>query len=896
MKRTPFVITLLIVVVSVGGFFAYDWFFAKKQTDLWSLVPQSSVVVYESSNCTTCIESARQSPLWQLVSRAALFERKQDSLQSLVAFLSNPKPGSLASLHVTKKDGFDFVFYLPLYAKSEKLILEAAVEEWKKKPGFKYSEREFNGFKIQELTGQGNVFSWVMLDDAWAGSFTPFLVEDVVRTVNADNESNFRETIASVYQMPRIKGDAGNLYLSVKNLSQWLSVFDDHINQDVFASLGESTLLDVKNGTKNLVLNGFTANNMANPQSLLTVFRAQTPVPFESKSYVSNRTAVYTMFGINDGKALGKALQSYSLSKRKQFTDTLARVAAALKVDINAMYRHIDDEVGVCYVESGSNQISKVLLIESEKSDSIILALNKIATQLSEDTVFHEPFSSYELRELPLYRFPEKLLWPLVSGFDHTYYATNGKVVFMAEDLEGLKQFLDDVDKEETWGRSVLQNKFLSSTLLESNLSLFVNSGRVWHLLSNNLQPRWQRFLAENGRLTHSLGMGAIQFSNLNESFYTNAIWTYDQPAAASSPAGDFQRTVTNFDSGVLSRPYVVRSHVDRSYEVVVQDSAYNVYLVSSQGKALWKYPSNGPIIGKVEQVDFFNNGKLQYFFATPGQLHIVDRLGNTVSPFPIATKTKDIEYISVIDYDHSKKYRFLVAERSGKLWMFDKDGKNLDGWNPRNIEGELFTAPEHQRIRGRDYLIAMRKDGTMYIMNRRGENLKGFPLKLDARPTGDYFLEVGSGSSNSYIVVVSRDGFRIKFDLEGKVQSRETLVKASIESTFSLIRENTGKSYIIVRQDPKGLTLYSPDNKEIVINEYIGKNAVDIQVFDFGAGDMVYTVTDRVQDLSFLYDKNGSFIIPTPLESQGVAVSKNDQDRVKTYTTYQNTLIVQAQ
>jgi hypothetical protein len=53
--------------------------------------------------------------------------------------------------------------------------------------------------------------------------------------------------------------------------------------------------------------------------------------------------------------------------------------------------------------------------------------------------------------------------------------------------------------------------------------------------------------------------------------------------------------------------------------------------------------------------------------------------------------------------------------------------------------------------------------------MNRRGELLKKFPAKSQCQAFGDYYLETGSSRENTAFVLISRDGFRIKFNLDGK-------------------------------------------------------------------------------------------------------------------------------
>ena len=152
---------------------------------------------------------------------------------------------------------------------------------------------------------------------------------------------------------------------------------------------------------------------------------------------------------------------------------------------------------------------------------------------------------------------------------------------------------------------------------------------------------------------------------------------------------------VTTFPTVLRGQPFVVRSHVDKSLEVLVQDSLNQIHLVSSNGSVLWSMQMDGPLIGELFQVDYYKNGKLQYLFATEGKLHIIDRLGNYVPPFPVTTQANDIEYLSLVDYDHSRNYRFLITDASGKIWMYDKQGTNLEGWMPKAFAIRCCRPPE---------------------------------------------------------------------------------------------------------------------------------------------------------------------------------------------------------
>src|SRR5690606_21988453 len=154
----------------------------------------------------------------------------------------------------------------------------------------------------------------------------------------------------------------------------------------------------------------------------------------------------------------------------------------------------------------------------------------------------------YEIREIPAYRFPEKLLGPFVTGFDRTFYTSFGNTMFMAEDLAILKKFLNDIDNEDTWGKSVAQNAFLESTLLESNISLFINTPKIWNIIKNAMHPRWSKFIDQNETLLNALGMGAVQFSHLNDSYYTNVSWDLKATNTSKQDRETKDRLMVNFE------------------------------------------------------------------------------------------------------------------------------------------------------------------------------------------------------------------------------------------------------------------------------------------------------------------------------------------------------------
>ncbi len=887
-KRTPLFITLGLFVLLAGSFFGYQYFFKTKATSLWEVVPEQTVLVYEAGDCATC--TGEETASTALLTNLTLELSPADSITKKLHILEQPGRGKAISLHVTGKDDFDVVYYF-FHRKAEQF--SQVTTELKKTKGVRFAERKLNGATISEFSFNANgisqLLSCVQLGDAWAASFTPFLIEDVVRTFERKGEQYFKQKLSGVYTLPRVKDDAGDVYVNLENLNNWLKVFPADAGFSL-QKIGDGGLLDIKFTEQSTTLNGFSLTQQ--PNGLLGYFLHQAPVQFTIKQYIPNQTVFAVNYGVSDG---AKFYQNLNLSKNKVVQDSLAGFA---QIDYAQLFASFGREMVVCYQESKGNALSKVIVFETQKPADWLSAFDKLSQAAEkEDSVFLERYSTYEIREIEINNLSGKLFEPLISGIGPTYYTSIGNYIILADRLENVKRFLEDVDQENVWGKSVAFNKFLESTLLESNLSVYVNTPLVWNTTTSKLNPRWRDFIKQNQSLLNSFDLGAIQFSHLNESFYTNITWTHGSVGKSQNkpqPKAQANKLVASLNAPVITRPYVVRSHVNRDDEVLVQDSTFTVYHLSAEGKILWQKKLESSIVGEVHQVDFYNNGKMQFFFATRQALHVIDRLGNYVTPYPQAVRIKDLEYAGVVDYDKSKKYRFLLSDKSGKLWIFDKEAKNLEGWTPKQVGDDLFAAPRHYRIRGKDYMVAIRNDGHAYLMNRRGETLKGFPLDLDMRPGGDYYLETGNSLATTNFVCVARDGFRVKFNLDGKILSRETLIKPSFDTQFALVREENSKSYLLKRQDAKRLTLLSEDNRELLSNDFIGTNAVDVRYYDFGAGKVYISITDRVQDVIFVYDGTGNMLTPTPIQGSAVELRPTKDAMPKMFIIDENTLVIQ--
>lgn len=839
----------------------YDSYFNRKAITIWDVISEQTVLVYEAGDCRSCIEEISKSHFWLAAENSFFNHMSVDESTALWDAIIKSADKLLVSLHITQKDDFDFVYYLPIKeAKSVESYLNSLKER-----NFRFSQRELNGIEIHEVQFGNQMFSWTFFEDVWAASFTPFLIEDVIRTYKSDRKRTFATAISGVQQFPKVKSDAGDFYINLKGISQWLSTFFQAQNSIVHS--GRAALLDVKSNSNSIILNGFSAAEENANDELLSYFYNQSPVPFALKQNIPNRAIAVLSFGITDGAQLFRRLP---IGKNKSFQDSIQLLTS---INPEELFAGISKELSLCFFEDRGDRISKVLILTASNATDWLGVFERMAQATEkEDTVYFEQYASYEIREVDLKNLPEKLFKPLVTGFERTYFTHSGNVLILAEKVEDLRRYLDDIEREEVWGRSVKFNRYLESTLLESNLSIYINVPQALGFLQMKLSSKWSPALNKSIQAgLNSVDFTAIQFSALNNNFYTNVSFVLNDRKAEVTETSN--RIQANMDHRIVRGPFVIKNHVTKRSELLVQDSAYALHYFSLDGKRIWRKSLGAEITDRVHQVDYFSNNKLQLLLLTNGKLDIIDRLGNPVSPFPVSAPNQPIEYISLIDYDNSKRYRYLLAERTGKLWLLDKEGKLLEGWKPRTVDGPLLVSARHHRIRGKDFIVAFRKDGTVHVFNRRGEDIKGFPIHLESKPAGEYFLEHGNTVASTNFVVVTKDGIKIKFSIEGKLISREPLVKTAVDDEFGLIAERSGKSYIIYKQNARQFELLSEQGTRILLNDFVGTNRVQVQYYDFGSGNVYYVLADQTQDLAYIYDSSGSLLTPVPLEAESITL-----------------------
>ena len=200
--------------------------------------------------------------------------------------------------------------------------------------------------------------------------------------------------------------------------------------------------------------------------------------------------------------------------------------------------------------------------------------------------------------------------------------------------------------------------------------------------------------------------------------------------------------------------PKFVTNYVTNKKEIIFQDELNNLYLISLNGELIWKKNIETKIIGDIQQIDLYKNGRLQFAFNTTKDFQILDKNGKIVKKVKHDNKVG----LSIFDYDKVKNYRFFLLGKD--LRLINSKMNNVKGFTKKNLKGQFVTKPKHYRIGSKDYLI-FNVDNKIIITDRRGNvRIKNNLGNIDK----EIYLH------QNYFTTIDKNNNLIKLDTKGKV------------------------------------------------------------------------------------------------------------------------------
>lgn len=592
--------------------------------------------------------------------------------------------------------------------------------------------------------------------------------------------------------------------ISVNKFTDWLAM-DLNVTQDHIRLSGISTSLD---STKNYI------DILRNTRPVANV--THTIAPIATNSVLS--------YSFDNYLQLDQNRQVYL--KNSKFSDSIFRMV---------------EEIGCITLGE-----KKVIVLNTYGSEDISIFLDSYKGS-------GLPYQGYDIFQLTQNNLINSLIDPMFDAFPANYYTVIENAFVFSEEKEMLQVVINNYKLGSTFLKSQTYDSSRDVMSDEASITFLSNSDELQQIFKKNLSKGLADDLSKIDMGDYFIGG---QVTADNHFYHVNLVLQkFNKQMESNTTTPLF--TVA-LDGKIATTPQFVINHRTHKKEIIVQDEDNHLYLISTQGKVLWKKKLDGRIQGKIEQVDLYKNGRLQLAFTTHNQFLILDRTGSVVSPFKKAYKGGNLNALAVFDYDNDKDYRFLVTQ-GDKVFMYNAKGDIVKGFTYTKSESRIITSPRHIRISKKDFLVFLLQNGTLKILNRSGATRIKVPNKIT-------FSQNGAYSYLNKIILTDAEGTLFAIDTGGKI----TKTKLNLNEEHGI--------------DATSKTLVTINDNVLTIKEK--KVDLDLGVYTkpriFYIHDTIYvSVTDIQNENIYVFNSDAKLLANFPVfGSSDIDLADIDNDR----------------
>ena len=869
--RKGIIAVVVLVLVVAGVFIGYNFIKSlhAPPADALQAIPAESAVI---------LHSTRSDAFWNALSGTSVIWEELKQLEQINdAHLALMRLDSLLRLTPELKRRERAVFAgLKRIGKNQESWLFATEMAGDEIPLFSGLAADFanSSTPAEAQTYQGvELFA---LEDAFSGrtlyyygvngivafSYSKILIEESVRQVQGSfslrNDSAFLQAFGTL-------GGTVPAHVLVNNsrFSELLSSISAPTASWVSSHLSGWTALDLQLRGNDVNLSGFVLHSDSS-KDFLAIFENGNAPKISVTEIMPASTSNFLVLAFGEFQDFYSRYKSYlgGQNKLPLLEQKLEQISDSCRCNAaDAAIGWIGNQAAVFSTEFHSAQGTQqhYMAFMARDTDDAMINLRQLVSTPADSAKWHyQEVPVFQLAHGNLY---EELLPKPFSGFPELYFCQIRDYIVFGATPESLFRLIRSVNSTNTLADSENFKSFSDQISSRSNLLLYsapAKSVEFYKTLSSETGTEW---LSRHSDLLQKFQGFIYQLNFYKENMFYNHLYLRHNPEIPQKPDLLWE---LDLKAPIAGCPYLVKNHYTGNLEILVQDTNHVIHLISPTGRILWSEQLNGPIMGAVQQIDVYKNGKLQMLFNTPTSIYLLDRNGHAVENFPVKLAASATAPLAVADYENTKDYRIFIPLADRSIRLFNASGKFVKGWDNPTTKAIVRQPVKHIRAGSKDYIFAADTQGAIYLLDRRGNMRHQVSEKIRYPATADLFFEVGKNISSSGIIYTDSLGNVVKLGFDNTIKKLGLLPHPA--EWFQLKDVNRdGKSEILLKSGDE-LKIFDSTGSEMNEFEVISNSIV--QYFSLSERAGWFAIADTIEQKLHLMDLEGTIHPAEPLLS----------------------------
>ena len=658
----------------------------------------------------------------------------------------------------------------------------------------------------------------------------------------------------------RIRATAGSdveahVYTNFPRLESFMAKIIKKPGLPEVSSLGAAAALDLEIKPNHFVLNGFSSMNDTTFQ-LFHSLKGQRPVVQELFPMIPSSVVYLKWLGLSDPSAFAASLEVL-------YPDE----GGHLRSFRQGFYSLFNGQVAEVRLKKGGEKVTPMMLV-SVKSGGIAEDFLKENMVLSSglEELTSEKIPAGDASNIIAYKIAVKGLIGLLFGnyFKDTepeWFCTMDNFLVMGNSPTDLKNFIYENSLGKTLENDPYFQHLKENFSSRSNYFVYADPSRCYDELLETLQPDAKKIMEAHPVSWRKLNAAGFQSTVEGDLNYFRIFVNY------TGEVREYVNTVweRKLDGQLSIKPFIVLNHESGEKEIFIQDEDHALYLIGNRGELLWKQKVDGTILSEVYQIDYYNNGRLQYLFNTESRIYLIDRNGNNVGNFPVELREKASAGLSLFDYDRNKDYRIPVPTTGKDILMYDRHGKIVTGWNFEKSDHMIRFPLEHYRLGDKDFIIG-RDDFRLYFLDRRGKIRVKPERQIDFSPNNPVYFIPRQGNKAPRILASDKNGSISAFYFDGKVERlSDQDLSAGHYFLPSDLNGDSRLEYIFT--DSTFLKVYNSENRLMFEEAYPDEITFRPFIYTFSSTDKKIGIVLPGSGRIYLVNNDGSVYKGFPLK-----------------------------